>query len=114
MFDSLKECGLLLETECLSRRKVFVWVMSVVVRGALVRQYSVSQVWHFLVMTNSRVLFEERKATVWVHSFLSPLRPSDFSVPRGLTSENSTFCLQRVPLMVMDLRTKRDHFPVVL
>jgi hypothetical protein len=88
--------------------------MSVVVRDAVVRQYSVSEVWHFLIMTDSGVLFQKRKATVWVHSFRSPLRPSDFCVPRGLLSENSIFCSQRVPVMVMDLRTKRDHFPVAL
>jgi hypothetical protein len=95
-------------------KKGLFWFMSVDVRGAVVRQYSVSQVWHFLIMTDSGVLFQKRKVTVWVHSFRSPLRPSDFCVPRGLLSENSTFCSQRVPVIVMDLRTKRDHFPVVL
>jgi len=94
--------------------KGLVWVMSSVVRDAVVRQYSVSQVWHFVISTDSSVLFQKRKAIVWVHSFLKPLRRSDFYVPRSLTSENSTFCSQRVPVMVMDLRTKRDHFPVVL
>jgi len=95
-------------------KKGLVWVISSVLRGAVVRQCSVSQVWHFVIMTDSSVLFQKRKATVWVHSFLSPLRPSDFYVPRSLTSEKSTFCSQRVPVMVVGLGTKRDHFPVVL
>ena len=95
-------------------KKGLFWFMSVVVRGAVVRQYSVSQVWHFLIMTDSGVVFQKRKATAWAHSFRSPLRPSDFCVPRGLLSENSTFYTQRVPVMVMNLRTKRDYFPVVL
>jgi hypothetical protein len=95
-------------------KKCLVWVMSVVALGVVARQYSVSQVWRFVIMAHSSVLFQIRKVTVWVHSFLSPLRPSDFYVPRGLTSENSTFCSQRVSVMLMGLRTKSDHFPVVL
>lgn len=39
--------------------KGLVWAMSVVVRGAVVRQYSVSQVWHFVIMTDSSLLFQK-------------------------------------------------------
>lgn len=94
-------------------KKGLVWVMSVAL-GVVVRQYSVSQVWHFVIMADSSLLFQIRKATVWVHSFLSPLRPIYFYVPRGLTSESSAFCSQRVSVILMGLRTKSDHLPVVV
>jgi hypothetical protein len=35
-------------------------------------------------------IVSEKKGGLWVPSFLSPLRPSDFFVPQGVKSENST------------------------